>query len=223
MNNGNSAINLRSDYNAGVASLRAAGLTWDETDKAVLSQSYLRLEQLLVGTTNTFKFPILSNQTGNGQGIRNTEKRLKLQDAFYVATTNIYLTKASSATSSALLLNTYPNVIVFATAGEAAALEAFYNGWWSLTVNNVVIIPGFDLMQYRQVYQTQLTAATNSPIDMFDGTNNVINQPNPVLIGQKDNFFQIELPAAIAGTVDPFIYIVVIMRGVLAQNVTVVS
>lgn len=206
------------DYNAGVQALRAANLSPNDIADALLSQSFLRLEQPLVVNKTSFRFPILVNDGA----VRNTEKRLNLQDAFYMSTLNIYLCKAPSATSSAMLLDTYPNPVIFATSGEAVALETFYNGVWSLNVNNTVIVPGFDLMSFRQARQTQLTGADDSPIDQFDGTDNVIIQPNPIFSGQRKNYFQIDLPDAVA-VVDANVYMVVIMRGVLAQNVTVVS
>lgn len=199
-----------------------AGLSEDQARAAVLSQSYLRLEQPLTNTNTNYLFPVLNSQTNNANAVRATEIRLTQQDAFYVAGMRVSLSQASSATTTAMVLSTWPNPNVFTTANLAAALETFYNGYIALTVNQDVVIPQFPLMPFRRVGQTQLTAATNSPVDMFDNESIVAIQPNPVLIGQKGNKVNIVLPSNIS-IAPTNVFIVVEMFGVLGQNVTVVS
>lgn len=220
----NSQVGARMVYENAKAALKAGGLTDTDIANAILSQSYLRFEQPLNNTATQFTFPILNNQTTSGQSIRATEKRLNLQDAFYVSEIAVYLTKAASASDSAFVLKTYPSPVTFATG--AASLGAFYNGLLQIAVNNKVIVTGMDLTRFLQVPQTQLTGATNSPIDEFDGANDRSSfyalEPNIVLNGQKNSQVVITLPSNIA-TIDANTYAVIVVRGVLAQNVTVVS
>lgn len=216
----NSQQGLRMVYNNAIRSLSTAGYSEQQINEAVLSQSYLRFEQPLTATTQVVKFPILVNQTSSGASIRNTEVRLNLQDAFVVSDIQFYLVAAGSATAVNLLLETYPNSVTFPTG--AANLETVYNAYLSIGVNNRTIVPRMNMMKFRQVPQTQLTTAVDTPIDQFDGTQSVIVEPNIVFNGQKQTDFVVTLPGAI-GTVDANTYLVAICNGLLAQNVTVVS
>jgi hypothetical protein len=134
---------------------------------------------------------------------------------------------AASATDTAFPLYSYPNPNIFTTAGAATQLENLYNGSISLTVNNRVITPSWDILRHYKANQTQLTsAAAGNNINQFDGglDGGFPSEPNLVLIGSKNNVLQANLPAAI-GTLQAGATTVLtcIMRGVLAQNVTVVS
>jgi hypothetical protein len=223
----NSQVGARMVLENAKDALRKAGYTDAAIAKAVLSQGFLRLEQPLTTTSTAFNFPVLVNATNSGNAVRPTEKRLALQDAFFCSEIGVYIAKAASAADVSFSLTTYPNSVTFATGGAAPApLNAFYNGQLQIAVNNEVIVPGMDIMRFKRVPQTQLTAATNSPIDEFDGANDLSNQfalePNVVMIGQKNSQIVINLPGNISA-VDANTYAVVIFRGVLAQNVTVLS
>jgi hypothetical protein len=196
----------------------------DAISNAVMSQSYLRVEQPLVETTTQFKFPILVNQGTQ----RLTEQRLNLQDCFYVSEMGVYLSPASSATSIAMPLYTYPNSVAFPNggAGVDAPYYAFYTGSYKLTINGSVIITALDLDRFQMIPQTQQTAATNSPITERYGSGNLsaqcVSEPNVLFVGSKKNDIEINLPVALTA-IDSFVFIVIIYRGVLMQNVTVVS
>jgi len=187
---------------------------------AVLSQSYLRFENFLTTTKTSYDFGVLNNQTISGQAQAATEQRLNLQDCFYISEIMVYIAKASSSTDSGYRLFTYPNTVNFTTG--AASLYTLYNGQLSLTVNNRQIVPNSDLTKFLNVPQTQLTAATNSPVDQFDGRISCVVEPNLVLIGQKNSLFNIVIPSAFA-TLDANTKVIILVRGVLAQNVTSVS
>lgn len=199
--------------------LAAAGVNVAQT---VLSQSYLRFENTLSTTKTSYDFGVLNNQSISGQVQFPTEQRLNLQDAFYISEIMVYLGKAASTTDSSYKLSTYPSPTVFTTSGAAAALYTLYNGVLSLTINNRQIVPASDLTKFLQVPQTQATAATNSPIDQFDGQWSTVVEPNLVLIGSKNSLINITIPSAFAA-LDANTRVVIICRGVLAQNVTVVS
>lgn len=189
---------------------------------AILSQSFLRFENTLSTTKTSYDFGVLNNQTISGQAQTPTEQRLNLQDAFYISELMIYIAKASSTTDAAFKLSTYPSPTVFTTSGAAAALYTLYNGVLSLTVNNRQIVPAQDMQRFLETPQTQATGAANSPIDQFDGSFSTVVEPNLVLIGSKNSLFNITIPSAFAA-LDANTRVVILARGVLAQNVTVVS
>ena len=187
---------------------------------AVLSQSYLRFENTLATTKTSYDFGVLNNQTISGQAQTPTEQRLNLQDAFYISEIMVYVAKAASTTDASFKLCTYPSSQVFTTG--ATSLYTLYNGILSLTVNNRQIVPSSDLQKFLQTPQTQQTAATNSPIDQFDGAWANVVEPNLVLIGSKNSLFNITIPSAFS-TLDANTRVIILCRGILAQNVTVVS
>jgi hypothetical protein len=104
----------------------------------------------------------------------------------------------------------------------------FYNGTMSLTVNNRTITTSWDLFRHLEIPQTQQNAAAASGVssDQLTGgySTSFVCEPNWVLIGSKNNQLSIQLPAAV-GTLQAGVTTVftVLMRGVLAQNCTVVS
>src|SRR5215469_5469945 len=106
-------------FNAIVNANVEGGMSLDaatrEAQNAVLSQSYLRLEQPIVASANTLFFPILDNQGGgaNPNVQRLTEVRLAQQDSFFCSNISMYIARASSATDVTFFPNTYPNPITF--------------------------------------------------------------------------------------------------------------
>jgi hypothetical protein len=221
-----SQVNARLVYRNAYNAMVAAGV---DPKKAVLSQSYLRLEVAASTSKTNYQFGVLINDQPQGNPIRPTETRLNLQDAFFVASVQLFTAVAASATATNFALTTYPNPRIFSTAGAAAALYNLYNGYLSLTVNNSVITPSWDLYRHLEINQTQQTTtpvAAGIPLDQTSGLTStaVACEPNWVLIGSKNNVLQLNLPAAIdtlqaASTT----VLVIILRGVLAQNCTVVS
>lgn len=218
---GNDTRNQLLEFQKAKLALVAAGLSSTEVEQAQLTQSYLRLEQPMPQNSNLITFPILNVTSGNN-AIRPTEKRLTLQDAFYCGGINITLAQASSATAVNFVPVGYPSPTVFTVSGLAAALYTFYNGYYNITVNGTVIVPAYPTLSFLNVPQTQATAATNSPLDQFDGSVRQVLQPNPVFIGSKQSIFNIVMPGNI-GIATANVFIVVELFGVLAQNVTVVS
>ena len=94
----------------------------------------------------------------------------------------------------------------------------------SVVINNRQILPSWDIYRHLYVPQTQQDfIAPTTKQDQNDATEFGYYpvEPNLVLVGSKNNVINLELPGAIstleAGTAPR---IVVIMRGILAQNVT---
>jgi hypothetical protein len=193
--------------------------------QAVLSQSYIRSEVAMSTSTTSYQIPILTNSTGANTNFA-TNQLLQLQDAFVVASLGVFISAPAASTTTAFPLFTYPNAVTFSTAGAASALYNLYNGKLSVVVNNRQIVPAWDL--YRHLYvpmfqQGSSASATNGGIDENDATEYGYYpvEPNIVLVGSKNNVISLELPGAIStlqASTAP--RIVVIMRGILAQNVT---
>ena len=227
------SFNQRGVFNNAVKSLIAAG---QDPAKAILSQSYLRLEVVANTSTTNYQFGVLVNDIAKGgsqvQAVRPTEQRLNLQDAFYVGSVQMLIGLATSTTDTAFPLYTWNNPLAFSTSGASTALNNLYNGAMSLTVNNRIITPAWDLARHKYVPQTQQGVGgggTGFVLPTTDQENLGIDsafpaEPNWVLIGSKNNTLNFNLPASI-GTLQASATTVftLILRGVLAQNVTVVS
>lgn len=190
-----------------------------------LTQSYLRLEREFIAGLTSYEFPMLINQINQQQGVMfNTEQRLNQQDSFVTSEVGIFLAAPASGTDATFLLDTYSNPVVY--GANAVAMQTLYNGQLSVTVNNDILIPTWDVARHYYAPETQATAApgAGSPLDQrrlsCDGFYPM--EPNVVFIGSKKNVVKIELPAAPA-TVQANSRIVILFRGVLAQNSTVVS
>lgn len=184
---------------------------------ARLTQSFLRLEQLLVVGRTSYTFPVMFNQ--NVPQIFNTEQRLNMNDAFVISSLQMFIAKPASATDGAFKKYTYPNLIVFSTG--AAAAYTLYNGILTLQVDNVTFMPAWDLERHLYIPETQQTAATASgiPMDEYNASNDGFYpvEPNIVLAGNQNVQIAITLPAGIA-TVDANARVGLHFRGILAQN-----
>jgi hypothetical protein len=191
---------------------------------AVLTQSYIRTEQLMaVGQTN-IQFPLVTTQTPNLQS--NTQQLIQLQDSFVVSEVGVFLFTPGSSTDTTVPLLSYPNQISFSTANAAANAETIYHSYLTLSVNKAVIVPFWDVYRSRLTNQTQQTAAlgAGSPEDQLSGRDDVFypTEPNWVIIGSRSNILTLVMPNQFAA-VQANSRIVVYMRGCLAQNSTSVN
>lgn len=203
--------------------------------QAVLTPSYLRFEVQLSTTNNQYYFPVKVNEPNSqGQAARPTEVRLHDQDAFYATGMMLYISKLTTNGNTApyptnMMLDTYPNAITYplafaaGTPPGASTIETLYNGKLTLNVNERTLLTALPLSDFRQVPQTQLTGATNSPISQFDGTGLQFIEPNLVFIGTKKNILNIVLPSTIATLEATPVMCVLKFWGVLAQNITLFS
>ena len=197
-----------------------------------LSQSEIRTEVALTTGANQFSFGVTTQQFSTGAStVFNTENRLNLQDSLCVSEYGLFVANPASATSTIYKLCTYGNANVFTTSNVATAIDGtlYSNGQFKLTCNNDVLIPSRGLFNHRYVPQTQLSGVTGSstvPLyqDQIRGAEDgfVTSEPNLVLVGSKNYMPQIILPAALAA-VETYQRAVLIFRGILAQNSTVVS
>jgi len=197
-----------------------------DPNTAVLTQSYLRLEQLCAISVTNILFPVVVNQPSPGAtvGAFNTERRLQLQDSFVVSELGVFLWVPSSSTATNSHLYSYPNF--FAFAANAPLYQQFYHGYLTLSVNNQVIVPFWDIQRSYKVNQTQGLAAVSAtvPDDQLDGRDDAFmpTEPNWYLIGSKNNILTMVLQNALTA-VTANSRIVIYLRGVLAQNSTSVQ
>jgi hypothetical protein len=194
-----------------------------------LSQSEIRLEVQLTVAANIFTFGVTPQQasTGGAGAPFNTENRLQLQDSLCVNEYGIFVGNPASATDTAWQLRTYGNQVDFGAAPANALDSTFYShGNFLIKANNDVIMPYRGLFNHWYKGETQQTAAVGaaSPGDQIRGAQDgmITDEPNIVLIGSKNYQPQIVLPTALAA-VTSFERAIVIFRGILAQNSTVVS
>jgi hypothetical protein len=156
-------------------------------------------------------------------------KPVNLQDIHVVSSLFIGLACPASSTDTAFKVLSYPSTETgqLTTANAAAALT-LYNGFFSLNVNNQLVVPSIDILRSYYVPQTQggvgVTAQTVFPVDQLDGGDNGFYpiEPNVLLNGGANIVANIILPAAIS-SVKANSRIVAIFRTILCQNVTSVK
>lgn len=201
---------------------------WAWVNSLKFSQSEIRLEVELNAVNNSFTFGVTPNQANSTNVVFNTENRLNLQDSLVVNEYGIYMANPASRIDANYELKTYGNPIEFPTGNVAGAIDGtFYsNGNFQVRCNNDVIAPYRGLFNHWYKPQTQQTAALGaaSPADQIRGCEDamITMEPNMVLIGSKNYQPQIVLPIALAAT-ETFQRAVLILRGILAQNSTVVN
>jgi hypothetical protein len=227
-----SQINQRLVFRNAVKSMVKAGV---DPRTAVLSQSYLRLERTVTTSVASYQFGVLVNDTPQGSTIQATEQRLNLQDSFFVSSVSMFVgLQTSFDTVTNYPLYPYPNPHVFsAGVGTATstskALWNAYNGNLSLTVNNRTIATAWDCFRHYDARTTQQLAspftASTINVDEMNGGNSASYsvEPNWVLIGSKNNNLTLSMPGAISNIESGTTKLVIILRGVLAQNSTIVS
>lgn len=198
--------------NAYNALAKNKGVSKAALDNAVLTQSYLRMIQPVVINQSVINFNVLNIQTGTGL-VRPDENRLNQQDAFFTSKIFCYLFKSAGYNWTP---NTYPNAITYPTG--SAQLNLLYTGYLVCNINNALVMPKYRMLQFLKSPSTQLTGATNSPIDGFEGLDLMPLEPNVVMVGTYQSTFQIQMPTGLTA-VDANTYVVLELGGVLAQNV----
>lgn len=200
---------------------------WKWVNDRKMSQGDIRLEVQLNIINNVFKFALTNNQSNSSNVIFNTERRLELQDSLIASEIGFYVGQPVSQIDTTWDLKTYGNTQTFGAVDAGIIDSTLYShGFLSCKVNNDVILPYRGLENFLYRPQTQQTAAlgAGAPKDQLrlaeDGL--ITLEPNILLIGSKGYVFEITLPANLAGTFT-FTRAVLIFKGILAQNSTVVS
>jgi hypothetical protein len=245
-----SQIGSRMAFQNAANAVKRAGLN---PSNAVLSQSYLRFETACVAGATSYKFDVLVNETAYTPSVGQTTNKLNLQDAFVCNSLGVFFgvpPATSGATVNDYRLLTYPTIgLVTGAAGNfttATAVQAgaFYNGFLSLTINQRTVVPYWDLARHYKVPTTQanmvtstqftgvpttptvtaFTAPTHLPDDSTSLADDAMYpvEPNIVFAGNKKHDLAINLPVATAAW-PTNCRIVIIARGILAQNTTSVN
>ena len=216
-------IGQREVFNNARRLVDAAGLS---TSATVLSQSYLRTEVAMSTSTTSYHIPILVNDNQNGAtSSYNTSNLLNLQDAFVVSSIFIGWANPTSATDTAFIPQSYPNAQIAGTQAIATALQGIYSSNLTVNINNKQILTGWDTLRHYYVPQTQQVAAASltAGISQADLSENGFYpvEPNLVFVGSKNNQVTLNLPAALSAVpTSTYGRIVLIFRGILAQNCT---
>lgn len=191
-----------------------------------LTQSTLRLELPLTTNTNQYNFAVLNNVNSGANQVFNSEIRLNQQDTFVPTEIYIGVGLPSSSTDTTWKPLTYENPAVFTAAASDALLNIWNGGTMTITVNKDIKLTNWDLWRHYFAPQTQQTGALGlgSPTNQVNGADDgwYPVEPYVLLIGSQGINIQISLQNAL-GTVDTNSRLVIMMRGVLAQNSTVVS
>ena len=226
---------LRQDYNQIMAAYKKVA-----KGNARLTQSDLVLIRAIDPSTTNYRFPVLENEAAI---VYPEEIRLNINDQFALTHMGVYL-GARLATEAELIpkgpLQIYPYAPFEQEAVKMLPLKHLYTGYLKVDVNNVNFVDKWALRKHEFVPQTQFKQfesaspfTTQANIDYkSDGIFPVC--PNIIFSGAKKNDVQIFLPNAMAsgefsmntnGTQPVpdkvyvrFMYIVVVLRGFLAQN-----
>lgn len=210
---------------------QAGGPAWlPNTGNKILSQSDLIVEILLNQNKTQYQFSINvgNNAAGQAQGVQ--ERRLALQDVFFVAQVGYHMRVAATSGGSTDFqsqLFSHPPGWFFGGINLNRAV-ALWDGNLSLDINNRVVVPEWDLMRHYEAPQTQyptfstFVATQPYPVnDEFYGGQSGMYPTEPmwILDGSYDNklgvaYNQALNTSGLAGS----IYMRVTMRGILAQN-----
>ncbi len=188
-----------------------------------LTQSTLRMEQPLTANQNLYTFPVLVNIQNQAQPFP-TEIRLQQQDSFVITEVGIFLASTSGTNDTTFQLKTYANPFVFTNATQMTSL--YNNGVMKLMIDNDQWINNWDLWRHWYSPQTQATTApgAGSPIDEFAGCDYgwYPMQPFTFLTGAQNIDLSIKLNNGSPTAVDANSRLIIMFRGVLAQNSTVI-
>jgi len=201
---------------------------WEWVNSRKLSQGETRHEVGLNTANTVFTFAVTNTDQNSDGLIFKTERRLRLQDSLIVSEYGILVAQTTGAVNdTAFKLHTYGNTTDFAAADAAALNTTFYsNGFFSMGVNNDTIIPYRGVVNHMYVPQTQQTAAAGpaSPFDQYRGAEDgfITQEPNIYLIGSKGYVPTITLAGALASAATG-VRAILIFRGILAQNSTVIN
>lgn len=215
---------MRNSFPLGAAG-DAECMDWVEGRK--LTQGEVRLEVELDTLTGNYKFGV-NPQDQNTNNIKfPTEQRLKQQDTLIINEYGFFLGAPTSREDTEFDLMTFPDQVVF-SAAELRALKGglYSNGSYQLNVNGDVVIPYRGLFNHLHIPQTQHTDAlgAGSPQNEINGAEDaaITQEANLLLIGSKNNVPQVNLARALSSC-KQYTRLVLIYRGILAQNATVVG
>jgi len=168
-----------------------------------LTQSALILTKPISATTTNYSFDVLDSQTATLQG---NEIRLNQNDEFVITHIGVYL-QGIANTGATKLLSYAP---FENDAVKAGTLQALWDGYLKISVNNIVFVDKWDTRKHECVNESQYRAfvaataaigSTPAQIPNFEAkTSGVISvEPTVTLSGAKKNTIELFVPSAMAG------------------------
>lgn len=202
---------------------------WDYVNSLKLAENTVRLENLLTAANTNYIFGVTPQQQSTSGVKFKTENRLNQGDTLIITSYGLFLGQPATADINDVnyKLHTYADPVAFGADSPLLNNILYSNSNLKLTVNNDVLLPGIDVFRHLYVPETQATAASGagSPIDQICGAEDgfVAVEPNLYLIGSKNSIPELILPATITALASTTTRLVLMFRGFLAQNSTVVS
>ena len=169
-----------------------------------LTQSNLVLTKPISGSTTTYSFDVLDSQVST---LQNNEIRLNQNDEFIITRIALYA-QGIANTGATKLLSYAP---FENDASQAGTLQALFDGYLKISVNNIVYLDKWSTRRHEFVPQAQykdFVAATaaltsqNAQIPEFNGSQSGVVEVEPLitLSGAKKSTIELFLPSAITGS-----------------------
>lgn len=203
-----------------------------------LTDSYLRTRNRLGANLTNYNFGILVNDpssspAGPNNGNYALEKRLSLQDVFFVYEMGFFLYTVNTPGGNAefeFIRQTFPNPNFYGASGLDLNLmqQIWEAGTMSVTVNGDVLTPAWSMSDHSHVPQTQINALNwpggDNPQNFFNQMEYnsygfKIVEPNWIINGGNKNLFTVNYPTALNNIgLGGIVHIELYFRGFLAQN-----
>lgn len=161
-------------------------------NEALIQEGALRVEQPLNGNKNAYTFEL---ERGTGQA--ETEIKLTTQDVFAPVCWGLKLAKVpDGAERGTAYLYDYVDLATFAGAGEAAALQAIYNGVISAKSNSNEVFEFLSSLQFQKVPQTQSAAGLTQAETPNGESAPTTLYTNPIFQGSARCKVTLDIPGA---------------------------
>jgi len=160
-----------------------------------MTPGFLRLEQEIVNSKNSFSFVTYS---GDAASVYPTERRLDRNDAFIATEVGLFITRQDTANGKTNAeLCSYVNLTKFAAAAGfvPADLNAIFNGSLSIEINRVKKMVAFDNYRFFETPFTQQTGVSNYDSKQGKKSGFVKLTPQIVLDGAGTNDLTVNFPA----------------------------
>ena len=152
-------------------------------------------------TRTTYDFDVLETQSAT---LVENEIRLNLNDEFIITTMGFYLQATATDTMGAALGRVLLTNIPTQVNASLGTLNNYYQGAFSIAVNNVIYLDKWDTQKHKFVPRTQYgnfatpTQAVNDSID-FSRNSMYPVEPLITLSGAKKNDLKLQLATSITG------------------------
>lgn len=155
----------------------------------VISPAFLRQDIALLDNKAQYEFSFLAD-TGK---VDLPQRVLTRTEQFDITEIGVFLLNEKTAKPGSGVLQTYPNATVFA-GGVVEDMETIYNGKLSINVNNVKILDGFPMREFRSVPDT-LKSAGNTESSYKQHAGMVDLAPRIRFVGENQNSIVVDFPS----------------------------